>query len=130
MVRSMHSYEKEAHRGTIEGELQSRLEKRFPQLPNFNFEHYWGGAVGFTFNGGPVWGEFKPGLYVSAGCNGGGTVKGTLLGKLLAEEAHNLEVPDVPNLFGNASWMPPEPFRQIGFKLAATLENHQGRHEL
>ena len=130
MLRSMHSYEKEAHRGKVEAELQSRLKQRFPQLPNFNFENYWGGAVGFTFNGGAMWGEFKPGLYVSAGCNGGGTVKGTLLGKLLVEAAHDLKVPDVPKLFGSASWMPPEPFRQIGFKLAATLENHQGRDEL
>jgi len=130
MVRSMHSYEKEAHRGKIIHGLKHRLEKRFPQLPNFDFEHCWGGAVGFTFNGGAVWGEFKPGLYLSAGCNGGGTVKGTLLGKLLAETAHGLEVPDVPKLFGRASWMPPEPFRQLGYKLAATLESHQGRHEL
>jgi len=130
MVRSMHSYEKEMPRGKVEGELQHRLEKRFPQLPNVDFEHCWGGAVGFTFNGGAVWGEFKPGLYVSAGCNGGGTVKGTLLGKLLAEVAHDLEVPDVPKLFGRASWMPPEPFRQLGYKLAATVESHQGRHEL
>jgi glycine/D-amino acid oxidase-like deaminating enzyme len=130
MVRSMHSYEKEAPRGKIEGELQHRLEKRFPQLPNTDFEHCWGGAVGFTYNGGAVWGEFKPGLYVSAGCNGGGTVKGTLLGKLLAEIAHGLEVPDVSNLFGQASWMPPEPFRRIGFNITATLESRQGRHEL
>lgn len=130
MVRSMHSYEKEAPRGKIEGELRHRLEKRFPQLPNFDFEHCWGGAVGFTYNGGALWGEFKPGLYVSAGCNGGGTVKGTLLGKLLAETAHGIEVPDVPNLFGRASWMPPEPLRKLGFNIVATLENRQGRHEL
>lgn len=130
MVRSMHSYEQEAPRGKIIAELQHRLEKRFPQLPNNDFEHCWGGAVGFTFNGGAVWGEFKPGLYVSAGCNGGGTVKGTLLGKLLAETAHDLEVPDVPKLFGEASWMPPEPFRKLGYKLAASLESRQGRHEL
>ena len=130
MVRAMHSYEKETPKEKVIDELQRRLEKRFPQLPNFDFEHCWGGAVGFTFNGGAVWGEFKPGLYVSAGCNGGGTVKGTLLGKLLAETAHGLEVPDVPRLFGQASWMPPEPFRKFGFKLAATLETRQGRHEL
>jgi len=130
MVRSVHSYEKEAPKGKVIGELKHRLEKRFPQLPNVDFEHCWGGAVGFTFNGGAVWGEFKPGLYVSAGCNGGGTVKGTLLGKLLAENAHGLEVPDVPKLFGRASWIPPEPFRRLGFKLAATLESRQGRHEL
>ena len=130
MVRSMHSYEKEADQAMIIGELRHRLEKRFPQLPDFNFEHCWGGAVGFTLNGGQVWGEFKPGLYVSAGCNGGGTVKGTLLGKLLAEAAHGMKVPNVPKLFGQASWMPPEPFRKVGYKLATYVESHQGRHEL
>lgn len=130
MVRSMHSYEREAHREKIIGELQHRLEKRFPQLPKVEFEHCWGGAVGFTYNGGAVWGEFKPGLYVSAGCNGGGTVKGTLLGKLLAEDAHGIKVPDVPKLFGSASWMPPDPIRRLGFNIAASLESRQGRHEL
>ena len=130
MVRSMHSYEEEAHQATIISKLRHRLEKRFPQLPGFNFEHCWGGAVGFTFNGGAVWGEFKPGLYVSAGCNGGGTVKGTLLGKLLVEAAHGMKVPDVPKLFGRASWMPPEPFRKVGYKLATSVQSHQGRHEL
>ncbi len=130
MVRSMYGYEGESPRTEIEGELKMRLQKRFPQLPNFDFEHCWGGAVGFTYNGGVVWGEHKPGLYVSAGCNGGGTVKGTLLGKLLAEEAHGIEVPDVSHLFGSASWMPPEPFRRIGFNISAALESHDGRHEL
>ncbi|MFT7470315.1 MAG: glycine/D-amino acid oxidase-like deaminating enzyme [Kiritimatiellia bacterium] len=130
MVRSMHSYEEEAPLEKIIGGLQRRLEKRFPQLPDFDFEHCWGGAVGFTLNAGAVWGEFEPGLYVSAGCNGGGTVKGTLLGKLLVEAAHGMKVPNVPKLFGRASWMPPEPFRKLGFNIAATLENHQGRHEL
>jgi len=130
MVRSMHSYEKEADQAMIIGELRHRLEKRFPQLPDFNFEHCWGGAVGFTFNGGAVWGEFKPGLYVSAGCNGGGTVKGTLLGKLLVEAAHGMKVPNVSKLFGRASWMPSEPFRKVGYKLATYVKSHQGRHEL
>ena len=130
MVRSMHSYEREAHREKIIGGLQHRLKKRFPQLPSLDFEHYWGGAVGFTFNGGAVWGEFEPGLYVSAGCNGGGTVKGTLLGKLLAEAAHGMKVPNVPKLFGQASWMPPEPYRKVGYKIAASVESHLGRHEL
>lgn len=130
MVRSMHGYEREASRGKVEGELKHRLAKRFPQLPDFEFEHCWGGAVGFTYNGGTVWGEFKPGLFVSAGCNGGGTVKGTLLGKLLAEEAHGMKIPNVPELFGTASWMPPEPFRRLGFNLSAALESRQGRFEL
>ncbi|MEX0964238.1 MAG: FAD-binding oxidoreductase [Pseudohongiellaceae bacterium] len=130
MVRSMYGYEQESPRHKIEAELKSRLKKRFPQLPRFEFEHCWGGAVGFTYNGGSIWGEHKPGLFVSAGCNGGGTVKGTLLGKLLVDQAHGLEVPDVLQLFGHASWMPPDPIRRLGFKISSTLESRQGRHEL
>lgn len=130
MARSMYGYEREAPQAQIETELKHRLEKRFPQLPNLQFEHCWSGAVGFTYNGGSVWGEFKPGLFVSAGCNGGGTVKGTLLGKLLVEQAHGIKVPDVPELFGQASWMPPNPIRRLGFHVAAALESRQGKQEL
>jgi len=130
MVRSMYGDESEAPRAAIEGELKHRLEKRFPQLPNFEFEHCWSGAVGFTYNGGSVWGEFKPGLYVCAGCNGGGTVKGTLPGKLVVEDAHGMTVPDVPALFGTASCMPPEPIRRLGCTLSAALESRQGQSEL
>jgi glycine/D-amino acid oxidase-like deaminating enzyme len=130
MVRSMYGYEQEAAIDKVTNELKHRLEKRFTDLCGVEFEHCWSGAVGFTYNGGTVWGEYKPGLYVSAGCNGGGTVKGTLLGKLLAEKAHGIDVPDVPELFGSASWMPPDPIRRLGFTVAAKLESHQGRHEL
>lgn len=130
MVRSMYGYEQEAPREKIEHELQLRLQKRFPQLANINFEQLWGGAVGFTYNGGIVWGQLKSNLFVSAGCNGGGTVKGTLLGKLLAEHAHDLNVPDVLGLFGEASWMPPDPIRKAGFVIASRMESRQGRHEL
>jgi glycine/D-amino acid oxidase-like deaminating enzyme len=52
MVRSMYGYEKEAPKDRIVDELKNRLEKRFPQLQKIEFEHCWGGAVGFTHNGG------------------------------------------------------------------------------
>jgi len=110
--------------------LQDRFWRRFPSLKGQAFEHVWGGAVGITFNGAPVWGEQQPGLFISGGCNGGGTVKGTLLGKLLAESALGYSVPDVAGLFGSPSWMPPEPLRRIGFHANAALESWQGRQEL
>jgi len=130
LIRSMHGYEKEKSGQQINAELTDRLQRRFPTIAPIRFEQLWGGAVGFTYNGGAFWGEAKPNLYVSAGCNGGGTVKGTLLGKLLVEKAHGMEVPDVAALFGSASWMPPEPFRAIGFHVASTIESWQGRKEL
>lgn len=130
LIRSMYGYEKEHSKHRIEVELAKRVHRRFPALANTEFEHVWGGAVGFTLNGGALWGEAKPGLFVSAGCNGGGTVKGTLLGRLLVDKAHGMNVPDVPKLFGRASWIPPEPLRTIGFHIASTVESWLGRHEL
>jgi glycine/D-amino acid oxidase-like deaminating enzyme len=107
-----------------------RLRRRFPGLGEIGFEHAWGGAVGFTYNGAPLWGEREPGLYAACGCNGGGTVKGTLFGRLLAEQALGVAQHDVPGLFGRAAWMPPEPLRGLGFLLRSRLESWQGRLEL
>jgi glycine/D-amino acid oxidase-like deaminating enzyme len=90
----------------------------------------WGGATGFTFNGAPVWGRAGENLYVSAGCNGGGVVKGTLFGRVLADLAFCKDIPDMPQLFGRASWMPPEPLRRIGFHAIAAIERHRGLAEV
>jgi len=136
LVRSGHSYEAELSGSKVTALLQDRLWRRFPQL-NSNgkgkaqgFEHVWGGAVGVTYNTAPVWGEREPGLFISSGCNGGGTVKGTLLGNALAELALGNSELDVAAIFGSPSWMPPDPLRRIGFEASAALESWQGRREL
>ena len=130
LIRSSHDYEREGSASLIRDSLTRKMHARFPQLKGVQLESAWGGAVGFTYNGGLVWGEEQPGLFVSAGCNGGGTVKGTLLGRLLADLAAGEEVPDVTDLFGKASWMPPEPIRALGFHITAQLEQWGGRAEM
>jgi glycine/D-amino acid oxidase-like deaminating enzyme len=130
LVRCLYAYEKEINSALVRQELSRNLVKRFPQLANTELEHIWGGAVGFTMNGGAIFGEIKPGLFVSAGCNGGGVVKGSLFGELLANLASGQPVPDVSALFGKASWMPPEPIRSLGFKLVSGLERFRGQAEI
>jgi glycine/D-amino acid oxidase-like deaminating enzyme len=130
LVRCLYAYEKEISQARVQQELSQNLVSRFPQLANTELERIWGGAVGFTMNGGAVFGEVKPGLFVSAGCNGGGVVKGSLFGELLADLANGRPVPDVTALFGKASWMPPEPIRSIGFKLISGFERFRGRAEI
>lgn len=130
LVRSLHDYEREGNPAVIASALQERLVNRFPQVAGIELEQVWGGAVGITYNGAPVWGEPEPGLFASCGCNGGGTVKGTLLGSLLADLAHGEPVPDVAGLFGSASWMPPEPLRAIGFYCSSKWQSWRGRLEL
>jgi glycine/D-amino acid oxidase-like deaminating enzyme len=124
MVRSFYGYEREERAERITARLEDCLLRRFPQrasLARPRFELVWGGATGLTYNGAPVWEETAPGLLVSAGCNGGGVVKGTLFGSLLAKKALGEAVPDVRQLFGTASWMPPEPLRQLGFALMSQV---------
>lgn len=130
LVRCLYAYEKELSQAKVKQELIQNLISRFPQLANTELEHIWGGAVGFTMNGGAVFGEVKPGLFVSAGCNGGGVVKGSLFGELLADLASGQPVPDISALFGKASWMPPEPIRSLGFKLISGLERFRGSAEI
>jgi hypothetical protein len=67
---------------------------------------------------------------VSAGCNGGGVVKGTLFGRLLADYANGRSVPDVESLFGQAAWMPTGPLRRFGSSIVAALEQYRGAAEL
>jgi glycine/D-amino acid oxidase-like deaminating enzyme len=130
LIRSLHDYANERSLDRLNHALQDRLWRRFPQIKGTGFEHIWGGPVGITYNGAPVWGEVEPGLFVASGCNGGGTVKGTLLGGLLADLALGEVVPDIASLFGTASWMPPEPLRGIGFRAISQMESWQGRQEL
>lgn len=130
LIRSAHDYEKEAKPENIQKLLTQKLHDRFPQVKEIGLESCWGGAVGFTYNGGLVWGEERPGLFVSAGCNGGGTVKGTLLGKLLADLAAGNKAPDVTRLFGSASWMPPDPIRAAAFHTASRVEAFFGKAEM
>ena len=130
MVRSFYGYEKETPTALVNKQLRKNLCRRFPQLDAEELEKVWGGAISFTLGGGSLWGEVKPGLFVSSGCNGGGVVKGTLFGACLAELANGKDAPDIPALFGHANWMPPDPIRSIGFHLTSAVERFRGRAEI
>ncbi|MCP5155758.1 MAG: FAD-binding oxidoreductase [Ectothiorhodospiraceae bacterium] len=117
LVRSFYGYRREADNGAVEVALQGCMARRYPVLAGVGLEHVWGGTTGLTRNGAPVWGESAPGLWVSAGCNGGGVVKGSLLGRALVQTMLGGPADDVRTLFGTATWMPPEPLRALGFEL-------------
>lgn len=130
LIRSCYDYESESDNDFIEPILADALKRRFPLLGKTRFAQVWGGATGLTLNGAPLWGEVDDNLYVSAGCNGGGVVKGTLFGSALTDLAHSEAVPDLQTLFGSASWMPPDPLRRIGFELISGIEQRRGKAEI
>lgn len=129
MIRAQYSYERERNNEAVATGLKKSLVARYPALSDITFEHVWGGTTGLTHNGSPLWGEVDNGLFVSAGCNGGGIIKGSLLGNALARQALNQPTIDVAGLLGQASWMPPGPIRRLAFEAIRTLEQRKGREE-
>ena len=60
---------------------------RFPMLAGVEAEYRWGGHLCLSLNAAPAFGEVEKGVYAACCCNGLGTVKGTLYGKLIADLA-------------------------------------------
>lgn len=129
LVRSLYSYRREQPMAEVEARLQASLHARWPALGDQPFEHVWGGSTGITYNGSWVFEVRADGLAIAAGCNGGGVVKGTLFGTLAARAALGECIPDVQQLFGAASRVPPEPLRRIGFALLTRLWRYQAGAE-
>ena len=116
MVRSAYSYEQEQSPSDTLAQLTASFQRRFPNLKSHRFEYVWGGTTALTRNGATFFGELRPGLFASLGCNGAGVLKGTTYGKLLAEMAVGAQssyLSDALSLEG-PNWLPPEPFRRIG----------------
>lgn len=116
MVRSAYSYEQEQSPADTLAQLTESFRRRFPDLKSHRFEYIWGGTTALTRNGATYFGELRPGLFASLGCNGAGVLKGSTYGKLLGEMAMGAQsacLSDALSLEG-PSWLPPEPFRRIG----------------
>ena len=126
LVRSLYSYERGVSSEYARSELLARFRRRYPDLAHITFDHAWGGTTALTMNGSPFWGKVDDRLYTSAGCNGSGIVKGTVLGRRLAEHilGHNVE-PDLLAAYGAANWIAPEPFRTLGFKVVSAVERRK-----
>ncbi|MGE3064615.1 MAG: NAD(P)/FAD-dependent oxidoreductase [Hyphomicrobiaceae bacterium] len=130
LIRSLYAYERGLPPAQVETELRARFHRRYPELGHVGFDHVWGGTTALTMNGAPAWGKLDDGLYASAGCNGAGIVKGTVLGRCLADFICGEDVePGLLAAYGSASWIAPEPFRTLGFKAVSAIERRKAGRE-
>lgn len=126
LVRSLYAHERPLPEARVRDALLGCFHRRYPALRHIGLEHVWGGTTALTMNGAPWWGRVEDGLYASAGCNGSGIVKGSVLGKRLAELALGEGAEhEVRATWGTANWVAPEPFRSIGFKLISARERRR-----
>jgi glycine/D-amino acid oxidase-like deaminating enzyme len=126
LLRSLYAHERPLPEAQVRTTLLSCFHRRYPALAHAGLDRIWGGTTALTMNGAPWWGRIDNGLYASAGCNGSGIVKGSVLGKRLAElvVGHG-DQDDVRTVWGRADWVAPEPFRSIGFAVIAAVERRR-----
>lgn len=130
MVRSLYAYERPISAARARDELTRCFHQRYPALSHMPLAYVWGGTTALTMNGAPRWGKIAPGLFGSAGCNGSGVVKGTVLGKRLAEMMVSGDPQEaLRGAYGTANWIAPEPLRTIGFYTIAALERRKAGAE-
>lgn len=131
MVRSLYAYEKPLASGDVRTALTACFHRRYPMLSTVRLEHVWGGTTALTMNGSPRWGRIGDNLFASAGCNGSGVVKGTVLGKRLAEMIVTGDPQTaLQNVYGKANRIAPEPFRTIGFRVISAMERRKAGAEM
>lgn len=130
MVRSLYAYERGLPEARVREELRRRFHRRYPALSGIGLDHVWGGTTALTMNGAPWWGRLDRDLYGFAGCNGSGIVKGTVLGKRLAELiAGRDSTAEIRAAFGTANRVAPEPLRTIGFHVISAIERRRAGAE-
>lgn len=116
MVRSAYSYEREQPTDKTLALLTDCYRRRYPHMQSHQFEYVWGGTTALTRNGATFFGQVRPGLYASLGCNGAGVLKGSMFGKLLGEMAVGADSSYLSDALSlePPNWLPPEPFRRVG----------------
>jgi glycine/D-amino acid oxidase-like deaminating enzyme len=92
------------------------FERRFPMLPDVEFDYTWSGSLALTQNHKGFFGQLAPNVYGALFCNGlgvtRGTVTGTLLADMIAGKRH--ELIDFLLSSSGPNTLPPEPFLSIG----------------
>ena len=108
------------------------IKKRFPQLPDDIIKSSWSGIVSRTRNSSQIFEKIDQNVF-AAGCyNGSGIGVGTLFGEQIAIKASNenskeIEIIEKRN---KPTWLPPQPFLNLGVKTRLIYERLRARSEI
>ena len=108
------------------------IKKRFPQLPDDIIQSSWSGIVSRTRNSSQIFEKIDNNVF-AAGCyNGSGIGVGTLFGEQIAIKAsedntNEIEIIEARN---KPTWLPPQPFLNLGVKTRLIYERLRARSEI
>ena len=108
------------------------IKKRFPQLPDNIIQSSWSGIVSRTRNSSQIFEKIDENIF-AAGCyNGSGIGVGTLFGEQIAIKASNKHSKEIETIEARnkPTWLPSQPFLNLGVKVRLIYERFRARSEL
>ena len=108
------------------------IKKRFPQLPDDIIQSSWSGVVSRTRNSSQIFEKIDNNVF-AAGCyNGSGIGVGTLFGEQIAIKASEENTKEIETIEARnkPTWLPPQPFLNLGVKTRLIYERLRARSEI
>ena len=108
------------------------IKKRFPSLPDDIIESTWSGVVCRSRNSSQIFDKIDNNIF-AAGCyNGSGIGVGTLFGEQIAIMANNENTKEIDLIRSRPkpTWLPPEPFLNLGVKARLIVERFKAHKEI
>ena len=108
------------------------IKKRFPQLPNDIIQSTWSGIVSRTRNSSQIFEKIDDNIFVAGCYNGSGIGVGTLFGEQIAIKASNEHTNEIETIEARSkpTWLPPQPFLDIGVKVRLMYERLRAESEI
>jgi glycine/D-amino acid oxidase-like deaminating enzyme len=108
------------------------IKKRFPQLPDDIIQSSWSGVVSRTRNSSQIFEKIDNNIFVAGCYNGSGIGVGTLFGEQIAikaSEENTIEIETI-EARNKPTWLPPQPFLNLGVKTRLIYERLRARSEI
>ena len=108
------------------------IQKRFTKLPNDIIKSSWSGIVSRTRNSSQIFEKIDSNIF-AAGCyNGSGIGVGTLFGEQIALKATNESTNEIKTIEARnkPTWLPPQPFLNLGIKTRLVYERLRAKSEI
>jgi len=108
------------------------IRKRFPQLPDNIIQSSWSGIVSRSRNSSQIFEKIDNNVF-AAGCyNGSGIGVGTLFGEQIAIKASENITKEIETIEARIkpTWLPPQPFLNLGIKTRLIYERLRARTEI
>ena len=108
------------------------IKKRFPSLPEDIIHSTWSGIVSRTRNSSQIFNKIDKNIFVAGSYNGSGIGVGTLFGEQIALKASNESTNEI-NIIEKKTkptWLPPQPFLNIGIKTRLVYERFKAKSEI